>query len=84
MAEIDPTIKHAMDQDFADGRARMRLLGETAAAGNNFVHESMREQFLHESRLVGAAAAARLDRDQLAHQILQQNSARDQPGGNKA
>lgn len=76
---MDSTIEKMADQSFVDGRERLRLIGEEAARGGQFLNERSREQFVHTSALVGAAAAGRLDRDTLAHQILQQNAAAGQP-----
>lgn len=78
-SQMDPTIKAMAEQSFVDGRERLKLIGEEGARGGQMLSERAREQFVLSSQLVGAAAAARLDRDQLAHQILQQNAAAAQP-----
>lgn len=81
---VDPTIKQVLDQGFAN---TAQMFGQSAARFNTSSELTANEaarMFQLESQLVGAAAAGRLDRDQLAHGILQQNSARDQPGANKA
>lgn len=76
---MDDTVSKMADQSFVDGRERLRLIGEEAARGGQMLSERSRESFVHTSALVGAAAAARLDRDQLSHQNLQSRAAADQP-----
>jgi len=76
---IDSTIGTVLDQSFAENH---RILGHTGIRLNNsaaFVQEQAQLGHLNESRLVGAAAAQRLEKDALASEILQQRSARDQP-----
>lgn len=77
--EVDGTIAKVLDQSFAENH---RILGQTGIRMNNaaaFAQEQAQLGFLNESRLVGAAAAQRLEKDALASEILQQRSARDQP-----
>ncbi len=79
---LDGTISKVLDQSFAENA---RILGHTGVRLNNaasFVQEQAQLGFLNESRLVGAAAAQRLEKDALASEILQQRSARDQPNVN--
>lgn len=79
MAEVDGTISKILDQSVAENA---RILGQSGIRLNNaasFVQEQAQLGFLNESRLVGAAAAQRLEKDALASEILQQRSARDQP-----
>lgn len=76
---MDPVIDKVLDQSFTDHHVRLRMIAERTQDSAGFIKSRAEEGFLHESRLVGAAAAARLDRDQLAHEILQQRSAADQP-----
>ena len=84
MAEIDATIKQAMDQDFAAGQAALRQ-GFGAGAvrrndGANFVTEAGQNQHLLAQQLIGAKAAGQLDRDALSKGILDARSAAGQPG----
>lgn len=83
MAEsVDGTISKILDQSVAENA---RILGHAGIRLNNaasFVQEQSQLGFLNESRLVGAAAAQRLEKDALASEILQQRSARDQPNVN--
>jgi len=77
--EVDGTISKILDQSVAENA---RILGHAGIRMNNaasFVQEQAQLGFLNESRLVGAAAAQRLEKDALASEILQQRSARDQP-----
>ena len=77
--EVDGTISKILDQSVAENA---RILGHAGIRMNNaasFVQEQAQLGLLNESRLVGAAAAQRLEKDALASEILQQRSARDQP-----
>jgi hypothetical protein len=80
MSEVDPTVKKVLDEGFAE---RSELIRQTAIRGNaaaTFIQEQSQSQFLESSRLVGALAAGRLEKNALADAILQQRSAAGQPG----
>ncbi len=76
-------IDDVMQQDFLKSRTRLDLIAERSSDSSSFIKSRAEEAFLHESRLVGALAASRLDKDAIASAILQNNAARDQPGQNK-
>lgn len=85
MAEgMDPTIKQAMDQDFA---ANMGALRQGFSAGAvrrnddaNYVTTSTQLTHQLSTQLVGAKAAGQLDRDSLSKSVLDARSAAGQPG----
>ncbi len=76
---VEPVTKSVLEQSFANAA---QMFGQSAARFNASTELTANEaarMFQLESQLVGAAAAGRLDRDQLAHGILQQRSAAGQP-----
>jgi len=81
MAEqIDATVARVLDQGFAE---RSEVIRQTAIRGNSsatFIQEQSQLQYLESSRLVGALAATRLEKDGTANAILQQRAAAGQPG----
>jgi len=77
---IDPTVSRIVDQGFAE---RSELIRQTGIRGNNaatFVQEQAQMGFLNESRLVGALAAGRIDKNSMADSIMQNRAAAGQPG----
>lgn len=79
-AEIDATVRKVLDEGFAE---RSELIRQTAMRSNAsaaFVQEQAQMGFLNESRLVGALAAGRLEKNALASEILQNRAAAGQPG----
>lgn len=78
--DVDATVEKVLDQGFAE---RSELIRQTAMRGNSaatFIQEQGQLGFLNESRLVGALAAGRLEKNALADSILQQRAAAGQPG----
>lgn len=78
--EVDATVKTVLDQGFAE---RSELIRQTAMRANNsatFIQEQSQQGFLNSSQLVGALAAARLEKNALADAVLQQRAAAGQPG----
>jgi hypothetical protein len=80
MAEsVDATVSRVMDQGFAE---RSELIRQTGIRLNNsatFLQEQAQMGFLNESRLVGALAAGRLEKNALASEILQNRAVSGQP-----
>jgi len=79
-APVDPTVAKVLDQGFAE---RSELIRQTGIRGNSsatFIQEQSQLGFLNESRLVGALAAQRLEKNALADAILQNRAAAGQPG----
>jgi len=77
---VDATVEKVLDQGFAE---RSELIRQAAIRGNSaatFTQEQAQLGFLNESRLVGALAAGRLEKNALADGILQQRAAAGQPG----
>lgn len=74
-----PTTETILEQNFINANNRLSMIAERGADSANFVKARAEESFLHEQRLVGALAAARLEKDALASAILAQRSASDQP-----
>lgn len=83
MAEIDPTIKHAMDQEFAAAHAMFQQSAARFNTSTELTSNEAARMFQLETQLVGALAASRLDKSAAADKILEMNSTRDQPGANK-
>lgn len=80
MSQIDVTVNKVLDQGFAE---RSELIRQSSMRSNNaanFIQEQAQLGFLNESRLVGALAAARLEKNALADAILQNRAAAGQPG----
>lgn len=78
--EMDATVEKVLDQGFAE---RSELIRQTGIRGNSsatFIQEQAQLQFLNSSQLVGAAAAARLEKNALADAIMQNRAAAGQPG----
>jgi hypothetical protein len=76
---MDETVKMVLAQGFAE---RSELIRQTAIRSNNsatFIQEQAQLMFLENSRIVGALAAARIEKNALADGILQQNAAAGQP-----
>lgn len=85
MAEdIDATIAHLSDQDFAQSMGAMRNgFGAGAVRRNddaNFVTSAAQTAHLLGQQLVGAKAAGQLDRDSLAKGVLDARMSAGQPG----
>tara|TARA_R110000868_G_C10459905_1_gene727274 strand:+ start:82 stop:339 length:258 start_codon:yes stop_codon:yes gene_type:complete len=81
--EIDATIRLGMDQGYTDNLQALRLLGTQAIQQSNFVNQQVQ---LSHSRVIGAfeaKALGNLEEEGIADAVLQNNSARDQPGQNK-
>ncbi len=77
---VDATVEKIIDQGFAE---RSELIRQTAMRSNNsatFIQEQSQQGFLNESRLVGALAAGRLEKNALADSILQMRASAGQPG----
>ena len=77
---MDPTVSRVLDQGFAE---RSELIRQTGIRLNNsaaFIQEQAQLQFLESSRIVGALAATRIEKDSLASSIVQQRAAAGQPG----
>ena len=78
--KMDEQIKAQMGQNFANLH---RQFDDAAARANNnsvFIQQQSQELFLHTKQLVGATAQNLMEKNGLADSILQQRSARDQPG----
>lgn len=81
---MDETIKHQMDQNFANFNQELNRSAVRHQDTAEFVSEQSKSSFLLSQQLVGSKAAGQLDRDSLAKSILDSRAARDQPGGGAA
>lgn len=79
-AELDPTIRLAMDQSFVDGQTAIRSAGAEAVRGHQTFTEVLRLESLQSRQLTGAkAATALLTDDAIGRSILTQRAVADQP-----
>lgn len=77
---IDETIRLQMDQNFATHHKRMNDHSAQFDKVAGFIDQQSQYQFLHESRLVGAAAAGNLSNGGLPAGVLAHRAAAGQPG----
>ena len=82
-AEIDGTIRLAMDQAYSDNRGIMQQLGTQFLQSANFVNQQVQLSHARVAYMFEAKAMQNLEEEGIADAILQNNAARDQPGVNK-
>lgn len=79
VAELDPTIAHVLDQQFANQAQEFNAQANRARAGDSAVSELVRNVAVQTTQLVGAKAAQNLEVDRTMQQVLLARAVRDQP-----
>lgn len=80
MAELDPTVAKAMDQDFLLKRERLSMIAERQASTVAFVAEQSQLGHLNGHALVTAKAAQTLNTDGIAGTRIQLAGSGSPPG----
>lgn len=81
--EMATAAEVILEQSFITEHKRLGMIAERSTDSSAFIKSRAEEQFLHESRVVGALAANRLDSG-IADKVLNGRSAVNQPGDPKA
>lgn len=68
-----------LEQSFISAHKRLDLIAERSTDSSAYIKARAEEQFLHESRIVGALAANRLDSG-ISDKVLNNRAAAGQPG----
>ena len=82
-AEIDSTIRLAMDQAYSDNRNVLQQLGTQFLQSANFVNQQTQLSHNRVNYMFEAKAMQNLEEEGIADAILQNRAARDQPDANK-
>lgn len=72
-------VETILEQSFVTEHKRLGMIAERGADSATFIKARAEEQFLHESRVVGALAANRLDSG-ISDKVLNNRAAAGQPG----
>lgn len=68
-----------LEQSFVSAHKRLDMIAERSTDSSSYIKARAEEQFLHESRIVGALAANRLDSG-ISDKVLNNRAAAGQPG----